>query len=222
MFFDPTGLAAVALRDWYNEKLAYMTKRYDNVSGVLDWNRDTKTSSVLMMAGKYGGYAEFRPGVDGTYINPKDNRMYVEESLLWQVFGYAIDPPLEVNTARDTVIMASTIVLAVKGPSIVKGAEKIATTYIAPLVACAGAKAYDTLQTGLNFTNTTLQRMQNPARFVPVRTMMDAIKYGTASPDLQGTQAMMYTIEMFKNEKSYQLEVLYDQATNTILHFLYK
>ncbi len=64
--------------------------------------------------------------------------------------------------------------------------------------------------------------MNNPGRFVPVQTLIQAIKHGTASADPQGTKAIMYTIEMFKNGKAYNLEVLYDKASNTILHFLYK
>ena len=223
-FIDPTGWVAVALSDWYNQKLDYITERYKNVSGVLDWNSDTKTASVLMMAGGYGGYGEFKSGVNGTYISPKDGKMYVEEKLLWQAFGTAIDPPLEIDTTRDTAVMASAIVLAAKGPAIVKGVEKVATTYIAPIVAGAsvGTKTNGTIQAGVNFTNTTLKRMQDPNRFVPISTLMDAIKYGKMTADPQGTQAMMHTIEMFKNGKAYNLEVLYDQATNTILHFLYK
>ena len=64
--------------------------------------------------------------------------------------------------------------------------------------------------------------MNNPGRFVPVQTLIQAIKEGRARPDPQGTKATMYTIEMFKNGKGYNLEVLYDKASNTILHFLYK
>jgi len=221
MYFDPMGLAEtfVQLRKWFDEKLAYCQSIYDDVHGVLDWIGDTHTASMLLMAGGYGGYGEFKEGVDGAYI--KDGRMYVKEQLLWQAFGKAIDPPIVVNTTRDTVVLASAIVLAVKGPAIVKGVEK-AISYVAPIIAGAGAKAYDTLQQGINFTNTTLQRMQDPNRFVPVHTLMDAIRYGTANPDPQGSQAIMYTIEMFKNGKAYQLEVLYDKASNTIFHFLYK
>jgi len=86
----------------------------------------------------------------------------------------------------------------------------------------AGGVVYKTLEKGVNFTQTTLTRMNNPNRFVPVQTLIQAIKSGVARPDPQGTKAIMYTIEMFKNGKAYNLEVLYDKATNTILHFLYK
>ena len=85
-----------------------------------------------------------------------------------------------------------------------------------------GTGLYETLEQGVNFTNTTLKRMTDPNRFVPVQTLINTIKYGTMSADPQGTSAIMYTTEMVKNGKTYTLEVLYDEASNTILHFLYK
>lgn len=56
----------------------------------------------------------------------------------------------------------------------------------------------------------------------PVSTLIEAIKYGIPRADPQGTSAIMYEIEMYKNGKAYQLEVLYDKATNTIYRFVYK
>ena len=64
--------------------------------------------------------------------------------------------------------------------------------------------------------------MNEKARQVPVQVLIEAIKNGVASPDPQGTDAIMYTIEMIKKGKTYTLEVLYSAATNTIWHFLYK
>ena len=64
--------------------------------------------------------------------------------------------------------------------------------------------------------------MNDSCRFVPVQTLIDAIKHGDPSADSQGTKAIMYTIDLIKNGTSYKLEVLYDKASNTILHFLYK
>ena len=80
---------------------------------------------------------------------------------------------------------------------------------------------YSTIDEGLNFTKTTLERMGNPGRAVPVHTLIDAIRYGVPTPDPQGTAAMMYTIDMTKNGVAYKLEVLYDKATNTVWHFMY-
>jgi len=94
----------------------------------------------------------------------------------------------------------------------------------------AGAirETYKTLEEGVNFTRTTTKRMNDPNRFVPVQTLIQAIKEGVAQPDPQGTDAIMYTIQMTKYNKKtksfkdYTLEVLYDAETNTILHFMYE
>lgn len=39
--------------------------------------------------------------------------------------------------------------------------------------------------------------------------------------DPQGTKAIMYYTVMYKNNQAYNLEVLYDKASNTVLHFIY-
>lgn len=63
--------------------------------------------------------------------------------------------------------------------------------------------------------------MNDPARAVPVQTLKDAIAIGKALPDPQGTSATMYYTTIYKNGKLYNFEVLYDQTTNTIMHFKY-
>lgn len=46
---------------------------------------------------------------------------------------------------------------------------------------------------GLNFTNSTIQQMDNSARYVPVQILQEAINVGIPAPDPQGTSAIMYT-----------------------------
>lgn len=77
-----------------------------------------------MVTDKYGGYAEFTDGVDGSYINVEDGLMYVEENLLWDVFGYTIDPPAEIDTKRDTIVVAGTIIVGVKGGALIYNVVK--------------------------------------------------------------------------------------------------
>ncbi|GAB6010474.1 hypothetical protein, partial [Dysgonomonas reticulitermitis] len=76
-------------------------------------------------------------------------------------------------------------------------------------------------KTILNFTKTTAKRMDNPGRYVPVQILDDAIKTTKGMPDPQGTRAFMHTTDMVKNGKTYKLEVLYDNKTNSIWHFQY-
>lgn len=80
---------------------------------------------------------------------------------------------------------------------------------------------YKTLDKGVNFAASALQHMNEKARQVPVQVLVEAIKYGTAKPDPRGGSGTMYYIDMYRNNKQYVLEVLYDVATNTIQHFKY-
>ena len=63
--------------------------------------------------------------------------------------------------------------------------------------------------------------MSNPGQAVPIQILKQAIEQSKGVPDPQGSRALMYTVEMMKNEKLYNLEVLYDKATNSIWHFKY-
>ena len=74
----------------------------------------------------------------------------------------------------------------------------------------------------VNFSYAAASHMLEKSRYVPVTLLQEAIKRGAACPDPRhSSNATMYYIEMFKNGASYTLEVLYDEVTNTILHFKY-
>ena len=80
---------------------------------------------------------------------------------------------------------------------------------------------YSSLDEELNFSNKASQHMKESGRQIPTQTLQDAIRYGEAMPDPRGSTATMYYITMYKNEKMYNLEVLYDATTNTVYHFEY-
>jgi len=73
----------------------------------------------------------------------------------------------------------------------------------------------------LRFSKTALEHMDEAGRTVPIQTLQDAIRYGEAFADPRGSSAIMYYTTMMKNRKLYNLEVLYDNATNTVYHFEY-
>ena len=73
----------------------------------------------------------------------------------------------------------------------------------------------------LNFSNKALEHMKNPARRVPVQILQEAIRKNNAFPDPRGSSATMYYTKVCINQKYYNLEVLYDKASNTIYHFEY-
>ena len=77
-------------------------------------------------------------------------------------------------------------------------------------------------QNAVHFTQTVLNHLNDPNRKVPVKLLVDCIRYGKARPDPQKTRAIMYTITNFyRNGQRYNLEVLFDWFTMTILHFKY-
>ncbi|MDB5861704.1 MAG: Rhs protein-like protein [Ramlibacter sp.] len=83
---------------------------------------------------------------------------------------------------------------------------------------------------GLNFSVKAASHMENPARYVPVQILQDAIASSKGMPDPRGSAALMHTVEMWKNSAptvspatyvKYQLEVLYDKVSNAVWHFEY-
>ena len=73
-----------------------------------------------------------------------------------------------------------------------------------------------------NFTKAAEKHMADPNRYVPVSILDETIKHPTMTlADPQGTNATMYYSTIERNNKSYNLEVLYDSKTNTIMHFKY-
>ncbi len=80
---------------------------------------------------------------------------------------------------------------------------------------------FKNIDEGLNFATTPAKHMENPSRFVPMQTLQDAIKSTKSVPDPRGSNAMMHYTTMTKNGQTYNLEVLYNEATNTVYHFEY-
>jgi hypothetical protein len=122
------SLATVQLRQWFNEKLSYIQSAYKNASGLLKWTNSSKTATVEMSANEYSVYAAFTDGRDGSYID-SNNFMWVKESLLWQIFGNVIDPPLDHHPVRDAVVAGVAIGTVVSAPSLIKSAAP----YVAPI-----------------------------------------------------------------------------------------
>lgn len=73
----------------------------------------------------------------------------------------------------------------------------------------------------LHFAAEAAKHMDETGRFVPMQSLKEAIMTGVTAPDPQGSRAVMYYTTMTRNGKLYNLEVLYDEMTNTIYHFKY-
>jgi RHS repeat-associated protein len=90
-------------------------------------------------------------------------------------------------------------------------------------VMAEGASVAKTGKELFKFTGTAAAHMDEAGRMIPVQTLDDIIKAPMAVvKDPRGaTNAMMHYSQMWKNGKLYNVEVLYDNATNTIMHFQY-
>jgi hypothetical protein len=112
----------------------------------------------------------------------------------------------------------------------VKNIEQAATNEIKLIEALEKADMRLPLETNLNngkdifnFTKTTSQRMATKSRMIPIQILKEIIENPLAiAKDPQGTNALMYYSQMWKDGKLYNVEVLYDKSTNQIMHFLYK
>ncbi|CAG5067311.1 hypothetical protein DYBT9623_00031 [Dyadobacter sp. CECT 9623] len=72
------------------------------------------------------------------------------------------------------------------------------------------------------FTGKAASHMADRSRAIPVQTMDDILKAPiSVVKDPQGTGALMYYSKMWKNGTNYNVEILHDKATNTIMHFKY-
>jgi RHS repeat-associated protein len=75
----------------------------------------------------------------------------------------------------------------------------------------------------LRFTGTAVKSLSKAGRHVPLQTVAEAIKHGTRMPDPQGVVGAVKIVQqVFVNGKPKTLEIIYQEATKTVLHVLYK
>ncbi len=112
----------VSLREWYNDQSSYCKNTYKGFCSSLTWDDKTNTATVYMSGNGYVNYVNIKPGKDGSYI--KDGRLYVDQGILWNKLGLAIDPPL-IDKSDDTTKVIVGVAVGVKGISsgakIIKG-----------------------------------------------------------------------------------------------------
>ena len=84
-----------------------------------------------------------------------------------------------------------------------------------------GAKFTKTSKDLFNFGSSAAKHFANPARKVPIQIMNDVIMNTKGVPDPRGSRAMMHYSRISRNGKFYNLEILYDEMSNSIWHFKY-
>ena len=142
-YLDPFGLEMVPLKEWFNYQMTYVSNKYSG-TGSIGWNSSSRIATVIMAANGYSGYAEFAPGINGSYIDSKTNLMWVDDKLLWEVFGYVIDPPLKQDWAFNAVLFVGSAGVAYIGLSAVGAVGVSASTGTIATAAGSGGAAIGT------------------------------------------------------------------------------
>ncbi|WP_256002771.1 hypothetical protein [Pedobacter deserti] len=127
------------------------------------------------------------------------------------------------NTAEgiatvSAIVASGAVGAAESGTTFLLGQAGRRTEFMAGLAENIAAKTGAEI---FNFGATAARHMANPGRAVPVQILKEAIEGAPGLADPRGSRALMHTIEMFKNNVPYNLEVLYDKTTNDIWHFKY-
>lgn len=124
----------------------------------------------------------------------------------------------QLDTALDAKISADSIV----APGFTGGgflnAFKNGLKALIRVAPSAAPKAASSLY---NFARAPSTHMENPARFVPLTLLDKAIKFTKGMKDPRGSKALMHYSKINIRNKPYNLEVLFDKKSNTILHFEY-
>ena len=100
-YTDPSGLYAVPLREWFDDQLQFITARFDETSGRLEWDDRLQVVFISMSANGQTVSGYFRAGICDAYI--EDDRMYVDRALLMNAFRQVYQPPAVVSSPREVV-----------------------------------------------------------------------------------------------------------------------
>jgi RHS repeat-associated protein len=146
-YIDPLGLAAVDAEDWFNKRYAHISRTYKNTFGAYEWDATTNTASISIVAHGYLYFAIFDPCGD-SFASLIDGRLHVDEQILWQYFGLAIDPALIHTPFKDSIFQGVAIGVGIKVIPIVARS----TPYLIPFV----NKIVDKLK---SFTNKGLDKV---------------------------------------------------------------
>ncbi len=103
--------------------------------------------------------------------------------------------------------------------NVVKQSSNLATEALQKEVKKAVKEAEEKM---FNFADIPSKHMDEVGRQIPVYILSDVLNNPLhILKDPQGTSAKMYYSRMERNGKLYNVEVLYNQETNTIWHFKY-
>jgi len=184
---------------------------YGNYGGGGSWGSSSYSYQPYVVSSNWSPPVYPRPNPN--VINNALNRANLRTGGPWQNF-YSI-PVIGPALESGDQLQAGNYAMA-----------GIAFTYaVADIFTLGYASKYKIAAKGgtelFNFGKTAAEHMANSGRKVPIQILKDVIKNTKGLPDPGGSKALMHYTQLWKNGKIYNLEILYDKASNSIWHFKY-
>lgn len=193
--------------------------QYDSYGNILSIEGDIANDNSIRYAGYYYDDETKNYYLQARYYNPVNGSFLALDPQP----GDKVEPLSQngYNYARNNPIMYIDHngnnwwkVISTSGKWVIKGFKWIFDKF------SKAKKVKKYKREGLEFANKPAHHMENKARYVPVHLLKQAIK-NKGYKDPRGSKAKMHYAVIYINKKKYNLEVLYDKKTNTVLHFEY-
>jgi hypothetical protein len=200
----------VALREWYDDQLARAQESFgfDKIQGSLYWSDLARTAYVSMSGNGASGYGEYSPGVDGSYIDPSNNRLYVDEALLWEALGSVLDPGLRSDPIGEGLLFAGSLGIAKAGIAAGTAITASAATATTPLVVIGSNPEYV-----LKAQSIDAKFFQVPTRIWETMTAAEQLLANQTFLDRAIARGSHFIIESSKSVSEYglglQMEIQY-------------
>lgn len=213
----------------------------DESGNVPTMSKDSGASSGYFLIGGDGNLYSAKISVAGgkAFINPVDSEAYansfkyeLSQHEMLDMLGFVPVIGMGADVANGLLYQwegdngnanISYAAVAIDGASIARNAKKLekVNEFLEAVSKGVGKTVFKNINEGLNFATTPAKHMDNPGRYVPVEILKDAILSTKGVADPKGSNALMHYTTMYRGYQKYNLEVLYDEATNTIYHFEY-
>jgi hypothetical protein len=223
MYIDPLGLAHVDVENWFNEKYTYISGRYDNTFGAYEWDASTNTASITIVAHGHLYFSIFdeRKNSDVSLV---DGRLHVDERLLWQYFGLAIDPSLIHTPFKDSMIQGSIIGTFIWGGPKIPALASRGINAISRWLGL-GSPTVDYLIKNaekLKRTNTVLNNISTRPYINSTHMVQQIMRTTDPMKDPGTANGLKWVVRGTFNGSNGVYELVINPDTMTILHFVFK
>lgn len=221
-FVDPDGMEGT---DWVKYK--------SGGKSYADWDDDVTDQASAEK--KYGKSAEYA-GKSGTTTTKSGYKINLNSDKTWSydvpipdagsgpTIGEAVAQNMGILNTAEAISTGTALVASGSLGAVESGGAFLVNSLARRASFAEGLAGNVAARTGtelFSFGASAAEHMANPGRAVPIQILEQAINGTKGVADPRGSRALMHTIEMFKNNVPYNLEVLYDKTTNAIWHFKY-